>query len=170
MADGGNGIALFDFEDETQLSHWATVDDVVMGGVSASSVTLEAGALVFSGNLSLEHGGGFCSARSTTSGWDLARYAGLAVRARGDGRRYLLTVRVDERFDGVMYQHPLLDGNEGWELLHVRFEDFVPTYHGRVLTDAGPLDPAHVASVGLLVADRQAGPFRLAVDSVHAYR
>jgi len=170
MVDSGDSVLLFDFEDDSQLSQWTTVDDTVMGGGSASSVSIEEGALVFRGRLSLEHGGGFCSARSTTSGWDLTGYAGLAVRARGDGGRYLLTVHVDDRFDGVMYRHPLLEGQEAWTLVRARFQDFEPTYHGRVLTDTGPLDPARVVSVGLLIADEQAGPFRLAVDFVEAYR
>ena len=35
-------------------------------------------------------------------------------------------------------------------------------------TDAPPLDPARVRQVGLLIADRQAGPFALAIRSFAA--
>jgi len=37
---------------------------------------------------------------------------------------------------------------------------------GRIVTGAPPLDPARVRQVGLMIADRQAGPFSLAVRSI----
>jgi len=42
-------------------------------------------------------------------------------------------------------------------------KDFVASLRGRVLTDVPPLNPAKVSSVGFLISDQQAGPFRLEV-------
>ena len=43
---------------------WRNVDDVVMGGVSSSSMRIEEGVAVFKGEVSLENNGGFASVRS----------------------------------------------------------------------------------------------------------
>jgi hypothetical protein len=44
----------------------------------------------------------------------------------------------------------------------------MPTFRGRVVATAPPLDPGRVRQVGLMIADRQAGAFRLAVRSISA--
>ena len=44
--------------------------------------------------------------------------------------------------------------------------EFRPTFRGRVVATAPPLDPARVRQVGLMIADRQAGSFSLAVRSI----
>jgi monofunctional biosynthetic peptidoglycan transglycosylase len=41
------------------------------------------------------------------------------------------------------------------------FLAFAPTFRGRVLSGAPPLDPGAVRRLGLLISDRQAGPFAL---------
>jgi hypothetical protein len=46
--------------------------------------------------------------------------------------------------------------------------EFRPSFRGRAVPDAPPLDPARVRQVGLLIADRQAGPFALAMRSFAA--
>ena len=46
--------------------------------------------------------------------------------------------------------------------------DFQPMFRGRVVTDAPALDPARIRVFGFLIADRQAGPFRLVIESIQA--
>jgi NADH dehydrogenase [ubiquinone] 1 alpha subcomplex assembly factor 1 len=43
-----------------------------------------------------------------------------------------------------------------------------PTFRGRVLTDVPPLNPAEGNSVGFIISDKQAGPFRLEVGWIKA--
>ena len=43
---------------------WPSIDDTVMGGRSASEMRIDAGTAAFTGNVSLENGGGFASVRS----------------------------------------------------------------------------------------------------------
>ncbi len=52
---------VINFRDPAQGQVWISVDDRVMGGVSASQVTVTAEGLVFSGEVSLAHNGGFAS-------------------------------------------------------------------------------------------------------------
>ena len=55
-----------------------------------------------------------------------------------------------------------------WEEHRLVFKDFVPTFRGRILTGVPPLDPGKITSVGLLIAERQSGPFQLEVAWIKA--
>ncbi len=160
---------LFDFTDPRSTRQWETIDDVVMGGRSSSSVRIEDGRLIFEGDLSLENDGGFCSTRSRTEGWDLSGFQGLVVTISGDGRKYSLTLQTERGRDAVIYQHPLPVSEGSWETVHAHFADFEPTYHGEVLEDAPAVEQSHVYSVGFIIADGREGPFRLRVERIAAY-
>lgn len=149
---------------------WHSVDDVVMGGRSASSFAETAdGHVLFQGFVSLDDGGGFASGRAATGGLDLSGCAGIGLRIRGDGKRYRFRLKDDERLDGVVHQAGF-DTRDGlWRDLRLSFGEFVPTLRGRTAGDAAPLDLRRVAQVGLLVADRQEGPFRLEIERIVAY-
>ena len=55
---------IFDFNKEKNINSWIVVDDVVMGGVSSSRISISKdGNGVFSGHVSLDNNGGFSSIR-----------------------------------------------------------------------------------------------------------
>ena len=57
---------IFDFNSEETAGKWRIVNDVVMGGISKSSITLnEDGTAKFSGTLSPDNNGGFASIRAS---------------------------------------------------------------------------------------------------------
>ena len=70
-------------------------------------------------------------------------------------------------FDGVSYQAAFV-APPAWTTIHLPLGEFRPGFRGRAVPDAPPLDPARVRQVGLLIADRQAGPFALAMRSFAA--
>jgi hypothetical protein len=49
-------------------------------------------------------------------------------------------------------------------------ESFVATFRGRKVPFAPRLDPAKVRALGLMISDKQAGPFELLVDRVGVER
>ena len=103
----------------------------------------------------------------------LLAFTGLTafvLRVRGDGRRYKLSVRTGAGFDTPLYQCSFTTKQGGWEEHRLAFSDFVPTFRGQVLTDVPPLNPAKVTSVGFLISDKQAGPFRLEIAWIKASR
>jgi hypothetical protein len=115
----------------------------------------------------LAWGGGFASVRRRRpTSRCLARPA--LLEARGDGRRYKLNLRTDDSFDGINYQAAFTPAADGWSLLRLPIADFRPRFRGRTLDAAPPLDPARVRQVGLMIADRQPGPFTLALRSIVA--
>ena len=103
MKSAGEVKILYDFT-RPDACPWPAIDDVVMGGVSRSSMRMEEGSAVFSGVVSLDHGGGFASVRSQPSLWDLGDYIGIELTLRGDGRRYKLRLKTDPSLDGVNWE------------------------------------------------------------------
>jgi len=157
---------LYRFDTPDAILDWGPVDDVVMGGVSRSTMRHDpAGHAVFEGEVSLERNGGFASVRSRPRDLGAPRVVACVLDVRGDGKRYKLNLRTDELYDGVNYQLPL-DAPAGvWSTVRLELASFVPTFRGRVV-DAPKLDPARLRQVGLVISDRQAGPFRLEVRTI----
>lgn len=165
-----DSIVLVDFA-RPDPPAWIVVNDGVMGGVSSSSMQItDVGTGVFSGHLSLENNGGFASVRTAIPASGLSSFAGLVLRVRGDGRRYQVRLRTDDRFDGIAYRAEFHTIADTWITVAVPFADFVPTFRGYVPPGAPALDPDAVRQLGLLLADEQPGPFRLEVAAVHAHR
>lgn len=153
------------------LQKWGTINDGVMGGVSDSRLnTNEHGAAVFAGNVSLENNGGFASVRGRLGHCDLSGFDGLVVRVRGDGKRYRLRLRHDDDLDGVTYQARFETREGVWDEVRLPLSSFEPTYRGRRLRDAEPLNAGAIHQIGFMIADGQAGPFRLEIARVEAYR
>jgi NADH dehydrogenase [ubiquinone] 1 alpha subcomplex assembly factor 1 len=159
---------VFDFRDPAQVRAWTAVDDRVMGGVSASRAEIAPEGLVFHGTVSLAHGGGFASIRAQPREYGLAGATAFVLRVQGDGRTYKFGVRTDDAFDGVQYQARFATRPGEWIDVEWPVTAFQPTFRGRAVPDAPALDPARIRVFGFLIAERQAGPFRLVVESIGA--
>jgi NADH dehydrogenase [ubiquinone] 1 alpha subcomplex assembly factor 1 len=159
---------VLDFRDPAPAAAWASVDDRVMGGVSASRAEITPEGLVFHGTVSLAHGGGFASIRAQPREYGLAGATAFVLRVQGDGQTYKLALRTDEAFDGVQYQARFATQAGAWIDVEVPVTAFQPTFRGRAVPDAPALDPACIQVFGFLIAERQAGPFRLVVESLQA--
>jgi monofunctional biosynthetic peptidoglycan transglycosylase len=158
---------LLDFDDAAEAALWRPVDDVVMGGVSSSSFGLaEPGIARFSGNVSLENFGGFASVRTPPRAWDTAGATGFVLRVRGDGHTYKLTLRTNDGFDGIQYQARFNPPAGEWTEVRLPVTSFVATFRGRKVPFASSLDAAGVRAIGLMISDKQAGPFELLVDRI----
>lgn len=165
-----NQMLLFDFTNKDELRDWRVVNDGVMGGLSQGEIVLtDSNTAVFRGVLSLENNGGFSSARTLPRSFNLDSYTGLILRVRGDGKQYQLRLRQDDGFDGVAYRYRFQTIADEWLTIEVPFNACVPVFRGRELQDVEPLSPAQIQQLGFLIADGQAGPFRLEVDWISAH-
>lgn len=161
---------IVDFE-EASSGAWRPINDVVMGGLSESRLSITNNHTgVFTGNVSLENNGGFASVRASLDETDFSSFDGLAVRVSGDGKRYRLRLRTDTRFDGIAYQAKFGTIRGKWVIAEIPFDEFVPTYRGRTLSDVPPLNTAKICQIGFMIADKQEGRFRLEIDWVRAYK
>lgn len=160
---------LFDFRDPEAAAAWFAIDDGVMGGRSRSGLLATTdGTALFAGVVSLENGGGFASVRAANPGPNLAVYDALRLRLRGDGHTYKLSLKSTRDFDGVLYQASFATVADVWEEFDIPLDGFRPTFRGRPVPQAGPLDRARVETVGLMISEKQAGPFRLEIAWIAA--
>jgi NADH dehydrogenase [ubiquinone] 1 alpha subcomplex assembly factor 1 len=159
-------MLLADFRDPGEAARWTATDDVVMGGQSSSALLAGDGVGVFAGEVSLERGGGFASVRRAEEAVDLSACDAIELRVCGDGRRYKLNLRTSDAFDAVVYQSAFDTRPGTWLTARLPLTDFVPRFRGRPAE--GALDLARVSSLGMLISDRQAGPFRLEVETISA--
>lgn len=155
------------FDTVAAVEGWHAVDDRVMGGVSCSRMLWDAtGYGVFTGVVSLQNNGGFASVRLVTTALAAAGVRAYGLRVCGDGKRYKLNLRTDNSFDGVNYQTTFSPPVGQWCDMRWPLDDFLPSFRGRAVPDAPALDSAHVCQVGLMIAEQQAGDFRLAIESI----
>ncbi len=147
---------VLDFSDRAVSDEFRVINDGVMGGVSNSRLRNADGAMVFEGEVSLENNGGFASFRGPAR--IPAGNSALLLTVRGDGKRYKLTLKTDDSDRAPQYQAAFVAPKE-WTAVRFTANDFAASFRGRAV-DAPALDFAAVRSVGVLISDRQAGPFR----------
>ena len=156
---------LLAFDDEVEITQWMKVNDVVMGGMSLSAFEQAGpGIARFRGVVSLENSGGFASVRTSPRRWNSAGASTFVLRVKGDGRAYKFTVRTDDGFDGIQYQSRFTPPAGEWHEARLAVALFAATFRGRIVPGSAPLNPARVRALGLMISDRQAGPFELLVD------
>ena len=151
------GSPLLDFLRPGAAREFGVINDGVMGGVSASRLSAAAGALRFEGEVSLENNGGFASFRGPVV------FPGatgtLLLTVRGDGKRYKLTLKPNDSTGTPLYQAAFVAPRE-WQTLRFVPGDFAASFRGRSVV-APALRFADMRYVGLLIADRQQGAFRV---------
>jgi len=165
-------MMIFDFSTQEQFKQWMVINDGVMGGVSRSSFEKrDLTGAVFTGEVSLENFGGFCSASARLDKpVDASAFDGIALRCKGDGKTYKLTLKNDQSFGGFAYQFRFAVSAGDWMVVKAPFGEFKASFRGQPAPEAPPLNPAVIQAIGFLIADKQAGSFRFDVESIQAYR
>lgn len=155
-------IALFDFRDADAAHDWAPIDDRVMGGISRSRLRYDpAGHAVFEGEVSLERSGGFASVRSMPGARGKCGAGTCLIDVRGAGKQFKLSLLTDDGFGSLTYQANFVPTGGDWQTLRLPLASFRASFRGREVPGAPALDPARIRQVGLMISERQAGPFAL---------
>jgi len=174
---------LFDFKNPSQelKTTWGAVDDVVMGGVSESSLRILDNAALFTGNVSTANSGGFVSVRTRNfePALDLSEYEGIELRVKGDGKRYKFILRAESKWDGVAYCYSFDTEQDKWMDVRIPFTELTPVFRAKTLQDAPGLDASKVYAVQLMLSkfeyDGELNPkfepggFALQVETITAY-
>ena len=166
-SDYQQSSTLVGFGDPQSALAWYPVGDAVMGGQSDGALTQpETGHAHFFGTVRLDNGGGFASVKADLpEPMDVSDRAGIELLAWGDGRTYKVGLRnsVDRR--SIVYQQAFTPDSLEWSLVRLEFSDFIPTWRGKTLPDADPLNLRELASLSLFVSGRQAGAFHLRMQN-----
>ena len=157
------------FDTPSSTQDWHPINDGVMGGASLSQLRFDAAlCAVFEGEVSLQNNGGFASVRTPSLKLGCPGTRAYSLTAWGDGRTYKLNLRTDAGFDGVNYQASFTPAAGHWSQTVLPVAGFLATFRGRPVQEASALRPELVTQVGLMISDKQAGPFRLLVKSIAA--
>lgn len=174
---------MFDFSDATSAINqlWGALDDVVMGGVSASAWRLEAGIALFSGTVSTANSGGFASVRTRNfvPAIDLTGKQGIELRLKGDGNRYKFLLRDNEGWDAIAYSSAFDTVADQWMTVQIPFASLVPVFRAKTVKDALPLNVATLRSLQLMLSKFEydgmlnphfsAGQFTLQIATITAF-
>lgn len=174
---------IFDFShpSPTLSQTWGALDDVVMGGVSASSLQLQDGAAVFTGNVSTANSGGFASVRTRNfePPLDLSGQAGIELQVKGDGQRYKFLIRDEDSWDSVAFSYSFDTVADQWTTVRIPFNLLVPVFRAKTVNTGRSLNVAKIRSLQLMLSKFeydgalnphfQSGEFRLQVRSIGVY-
>lgn len=164
-------VPVLDFAGPEAAGKWQAVNDGVMGGVSDGRFRItDDQTLVFFGTLSLENNGGFASVRTKPTELDIKTGDTLVVRLKGDGREYVLNIYTKRRQMAFSYRAPLPTTKGEWREVEIPLADFIPTSFGRRDHGMGPVEPSQINGLGLMLSDKQAGPFAMEVEWVKVGR
>lgn len=158
-------------EEENEALTWRVVNDGVMGGLSEGDATMtEGGFMKFSGTLSLENNGGFSLVETGEVDLNLSNDLGALLLVKGDGRTYQLRFESDALYRGrpVSFSGEFSTKAGEWEQVKIPFDSFRGSWRGTDLP-AQKLNPADIRRVGILLGDKQNGPFALEVDWIRTY-
>ena len=161
---------LFRFDSPEKVKQWQNIDDVVMGGVSKSQFTVTPNkTALFSGKVSLENYGGFASVFSRLTDNDLSSYQGIEIRVKSDSKRYKIYLKNDPTLDSKSYEAHLNAEKDSWKTVRIPFNSLVPMFRGQMVADAPKFNPRDVKSIGIVIAEKQEGPFQLEIEYITVY-
>jgi len=155
--------SMMDFRIVETVRWGRIVNDGVMGGVSQSSLRPDPEGMFFEGVVSLANNGGFASMRFPASFPQQTHSLEWVVR--GESRRYKFILRT-EKAAQVIYESDFLAAST-WQPHRFKTEDFKSSFRGR-LVQAPALSFSDVNEVGILIADKQEGDFRLQIRTLTA--
>ena len=156
---------LFDFSEADSAKEWQTVNDGVMGGVSDGRFkSTDAKTMEFFGTLSLANNGGFASVRTKPKNLGIEQGDTLVAKVRGDGREYMLNLYPNRQRVAYSYRAAMQTKKDQWIEVKIPLDTFEATSFGRIVTNAGAVKPAEINSIGFMLGDKKAGPFKLEIE------
>ncbi len=162
---------LFDFSGADSAKEWQTVNDGVMGGVSDGRFKItDAKTMEFFGTLSLANNGGFASVRTKPKNLGIEQGDALVAKVRGDGREYMLNLYPSRQRVAYSYRSAMQTKKDQWIEVKIPLDTFEATSFGRIVTNAGAVKPAEINSIGFMLGDKKAGPFKLEIEWIKVER
>jgi len=174
---------IFDFSQRTNPTNqvWGALDDVVMGGVSASALQFQDEAALFTGIVSTANSGGFASVRTRNfePPLNLSEHHGIELQIKGDGQRYKFLIRDEDSWDSLAYAYSFDTVPNQWTTVRIPFNLMTPVFRAKTVNNAQPLNTAKIRSLQLMLSkfeyngalnpNFQPGEFRLLVKAIAVY-
>lgn len=155
---------IIDFNSDSNIKEWRTVDDTVMGGRSSSDFTLSSdGYGVFEGSVSLDNNGGFSSLRYRFNETQINKTGTVILKIKGDGKKYQFRVK-NKSSDYYSYIYNF-DTSGEWEEIEIPLTNFYPSFRGMKL-DLPNFAHNEIEEIGMLIGNKKAENFKLIIDKI----
>ncbi len=155
---------LADFALPGDQRDWRVENDTFVGGVSQSVFQVDGGCGIFAGVVASGRGGGFASVRTQLGSRVSCDTDAVAIRVRGDGKRYQFRVCTCAPIDGPAFKHDFETVLGQWTVVRLPARGFVSSFRERELAFAPRLELGCLRQIGFLIADEQLGRFALEID------
>ncbi|TXE15072.1 CIA30 family protein [Seonamhaeicola algicola] len=160
-------IMIADFSNSYPIESWNITNDVVMGGLSNSSMSLTSdGYAVFSGDVSTKNNGGFAMTRHTESINFDKSHSKIVLKVKGDGKKYQFRIKSNI-YQRYWYIQTFNTTGE-WEEITLLLNDFYPSFRGRKL-DIANFSSENIEEIALLIGNKKDESFKLLIDSIKIY-
>jgi len=157
-------MTLFNFTKDSNLSNWKIVDDIVMGGRSNGSFTINDDSYgEFSGKVSLENNGGFSSLRYNFETKTTATYSKFILRLKGDGKSYQFRVK-DKRYNRYSFIYTFKT-TDNWQTVEIPFKDMSAAFRGYKV-DIPNFEGNEMEEIAFLIGNKKEESFKLLIDSI----
>lgn len=158
---------LYDFTKQGK-GKWRIQNDVVMGGKSESQLKMtEENYAHFTGRVSLENNGGFCSIHQTSENEPFIineESESFILNLKGDGKDYNFRIRTPKGRHS--YASTFSTNNNGdWETITIPFKSMQATYRGEVVTVPN-YNGENIVEMQLLIGNKKEENFEIFVQSI----
>ncbi|MGL2964792.1 CIA30 family protein [Flavobacterium sp. RSB2_4_14] len=159
-----NPVLLFDFSEKSNIDNWNIVDDGVMGGLSSSEFSIDGnGNAVFSGSVTTENNGGFCSVKYYLKPISIKENKFFYIRLKGDGKKYQFRAK-SKRGDYYSYIYEFQTTTD-WQRIEIPISEMYASFRGRTL-DIPNYDGASLAEIAFLISNKRNENFKLLIDKI----
>ncbi|MGR5153390.1 CIA30 family protein [Photobacterium swingsii] len=155
-----SGTIMIDLTQPHEHQQWKATNDNVMGGISQGQLTFDSESSRFWGEITLDNNGGFSSISRAIDPlpFEVDR---VAVSFIGDGRRYQLRLATWKNGNRITYKHEFITNKDQQQVKVLDLNKFQAVFRGRLISNAPELTAQDIKQVGVLIADKQPGPFTL---------
>ena len=156
---------LYDFTTQGK-GKWRIQNDVVMGGRSESRLKMtDENYAHFTGRVSLENNGGFCSIHQTSEQEPFIineKSEAFILNVKGDGKDYNFRIRTPK---GRHSYASTFSTNGDWETITIPFKSMQATYRGEVV-NVPNYNGENVVEMQLLIGNKKEENFEILVRSI----
>lgn len=159
-----SSLLIFDFNENSNLSNWTIVNDVVMGGVSNSTLEINTdGDAVFSGTVSLDNNGGFSLVRYRFETLKVLGYTKTIIRLKGDRTTYQFRVKTNsnDRFSYIA----IFETTGEWQTIEISLSEMYPAFRGKKL-DLPNYPSEQMQEIAFLIGNKKEEKFKLTIDTI----
>jgi len=160
-------VVLYSFSEQGK-GKWRVQDDVVMGGRSDSQLKLtDENHAHFSGRVSLENNGGFCSIHQTVESDPYVideKLVAFVLLLKGDGKDYNFRVRTPNGRYSYGFTFPTKQADK-WETISIPFSAMEAKFRGEPV-EVPNYAGENVLEMQLLIGNKKAEDFKILIKSI----